>query len=624
MNIFEELKRRNVIRVAAAYLIIGWLLAQVSTTLEAALNLPPWFDTLIVTIMLIGFPIALIISWVYELTPEGIKKEKDIKSDDTITHETSKKLNYITLVAAIAVAGMFIWQQFGDKGMVSKGEVMVKTSVTPAEAGTSASITEKPMTTTTNNKSIAVLPFVNMSSDEEQEYFSDGLTEEILNSLVKLKGLKVAGRTSSFAFKGKNQDLRVIGEILGVKHILEGSVRRAGNKLRITAQLIQAEDGFHLWSETYDKELVDVFAIQEQIANSIGEVLALKLNLNQQFIVQQTNSIESYDIYLKAKDLLRKRENLDQAESYFQQVTQSNPDYAPAWGAWALTLQVNEKHNQAYELAKRALILAPNNLEALNALAATLRDSWEWEQAAKVFEQAMKIDPYSAELLEDYAEFLGMTGQSNLHLKTAETGHKLDPLHGPMTFTYAEALWSNGRLAEAIKVVEDFKKYKNNTYANWYLADFHLFNDEVDTAFDYYQKALYQKSSVHSEGLNLLKELISQPQNQDLLKAVYDLYQEASGSSYSESSAERHVINGAITYVLLYIGEVDFIINLDITRFKSNGFENTERLFSPSYKPVRKNARFIEYLNLLKLPEYWDKTTWPKYCKRTQESIVCE
>jgi len=624
MSLFKELKRRNVIRVAAAYLIIGWLLAQVSTTLEAALNLPPWFDTLIVTVMLIGFPIALIISWVYELTPEGIKKEKDIKSDDTITHETSKKLNYITLVAAIAVAGMFAWQQFGDKNKVSKGKVMVKTSVTPAEAGTSASIAEKPMTTTTNNKSIAVLPFVNMSSDEEQEYFSDGLTEEILNSLVKLKGLKVAGRTSSFAFKGKNQDLRVIGEILGVKHILEGSVRRAGNKLRITAQLIQAEDGFHLWSETYDKELVDVFAIQEQIADSIGEVLALKLNLNQQFSVYQTNSIESYDIYLKAKDLLRKRENLDQAERYFQQVTQSNPDYAPAWGAWALTLQVNEKHNQAYELAKRALILAPNNLEALNALAATLRDSWDWEQAAKVFDKAMKVDPYSAELLEDYAEFFAMTGQSELHLKTAETGHKLDPLHGPMNWTYAEALWSNGRLAEAIKVVEDFKKYKNNTYSNWYLADLHLYNDEVDTAFDYYKKALYQKSSVHSEDLNLLKELISQPQNQALLKAVYDLYQEASGSSYSETSAERHVLNGAITYVLLYIGEVDFIINLDITRFKLNGFENTERLFSPSYKPVRKSARFIEYLNLLKLPEYWDKTTWPKNCKRTQESIVCE
>ncbi len=162
-------------------------------------------------------------------------------------------------------------------------------------------------------------------------------------------------------------------------------------------------------------------------------------------------------------------------------------------------------------------------------------------------------------------------------------------------------------------------RQKQNTIGYWYSADLHLYNDQVDTAFDHYHKA-----SVKTEDLNQLRELINQPQDQVLLQAVTDLYLDPSGSSYSKISAESFVLNGAITSVLLYIGEVDFIINLDINRFKSKGFENTERLFLPAYKPVRKNVRFIEYLQLLKLPDYWDKTTWPKFCKRTEASIVCQ
>jgi TolB-like protein len=203
------------------------------------LRLPEWTATFVTVLVIIGFPLALIFAWAFELTPEGLKKEKDVDRSESITHVTGRKLDFM-IIGAMGAAILFLLTDkflFSDSGETSVGEIV------------------------STGQSIAVLPFVNISSDKEQEYFSDGITEEILNALASVKELKVAGRTSSFAFKGQNQDLRRIGELLGVEHILEGSVRKAGTTVRITAQLVQVEDGFHLWSDTYDRELTDVFAI---------------------------------------------------------------------------------------------------------------------------------------------------------------------------------------------------------------------------------------------------------------------------------------------------------------------------------------------------------------------------
>ena len=236
---FEELKRRNVVRVGVVYLIAAWLLAQVADLMLENFHAPEWVIQAILVVLIIGFPIALIFAWAFEMTPEGIKKEKDVDRSESITHVTGRKIDF-TIIGVMALAlTYFIY----DKFLATPDIATVATA--PAEV---AEPLEK-------EKSIAVLPFVNMSGDAENEYFSDGISEEILNALAKVKELKVAGRTSSFSFKGQNQDLRQIGETLGVEHILEGSVRKDGNQIRITAQLIQVEDGFHLWSESYDREL---------------------------------------------------------------------------------------------------------------------------------------------------------------------------------------------------------------------------------------------------------------------------------------------------------------------------------------------------------------------------------
>jgi TolB-like protein len=251
-RLFEELKRRNVFKVGTAYVVLAWLLAQVTDIFLEPFGAPEWVIKTILLLLIIGFPLALLFAWAFELTPEGLKKEKDVDRSQSITHETGQKLNFAIIFILVLALGYFAIDKFVLEPQ-RKAETARQSASPVAEPDTSS------------DKSIAVLPFVNMSEDAGNEYFSDGISEEILNSLAKVKDLKVAGRTSSFAFKGRDQDLRQIGDALGVNHILEGSVRKAGAKVRITAQLIQVEDGFHLWSETYDRELTDVFAIRGHI-----------------------------------------------------------------------------------------------------------------------------------------------------------------------------------------------------------------------------------------------------------------------------------------------------------------------------------------------------------------------
>jgi len=247
MSIFRELKRRNVLRMAVLYAVVAWLIMQVAEVIIGLANLPEWIGPIILALLAVGFPIALIVSWFYEVTPEGISLEKDVAAAESITHVTGRRLDF--LVISLLCAGLILFAY--DKWWIGP----------PPE------------------KSIAVLAFENMSGDPEQEYFSDGISEEILNLLAQIKPLKVIARTSSFLFKSKDVDIATMAAQLNVRHILAGSVRRSGNRVRITAQLIDAADSTHIWSQTYDRELDDVFAVQEEIAAAISDALKLQLEL---------------------------------------------------------------------------------------------------------------------------------------------------------------------------------------------------------------------------------------------------------------------------------------------------------------------------------------------------------
>jgi len=428
VGFLAELKRRNVFRVAVAYLVAAWLLLQVADIVLDNINAPDWIIQAFMLALAIGLPIALIFAWAFEMTPEGLKREKDVDRSQSITRQTGRKLDR-TIMAVLAVAVIVL---VIDR--VRHAQHDEPTVPDTAVAETSADL----------SPSIAVLPFVNMSSDPEQEYFSDGISEEILNSLAKVKELKVAGRTSSFAFKGQNQDLRQIGDTLGVEHILEGSVRKSGAKVRITAQLIQVDDGFHLWSETYDRELTDVFAIQDEIAKAILEQLKahlVGLEIEPTVAAARKTDTEVYDLYLLARQRIyeRKAPSIQAAANLLDRAIARDPQYAPAYAqrgiaalllsdgnygttprteswaqgklyvdkalqldpqlaeAWAgLGLYHNNRpaeHREAIEALEKALAINPSLIDASNWLQIVYSEMGERRRALEILEQMVDRDP---------------------------------------------------------------------------------------------------------------------------------------------------------------------------------------------------------------------------------------
>lgn len=333
MAFFAELKRRNVFRVGIAYAVIGWLTAQIAEFALTTFEAPVWVLKVFVVALLLGLPIALLFAWAFEMTPDGVKREKDVDRSTSVTGATGRKLNLVIIGTLVLALGYFVWER----------QTLPQRSATTAEAGIASA----------NKRSIAVLPFVNMSADPEQEWFADGLTEEILNSLAKTPDVLVAARTSSFGFKGSTDPIPQIAAALGVDHVLEGSVRRGSDSLRITAQLIRANDGFHLWSETYDRPLDDAILVQEDIAVQIATALETALDpvALRAMMSAGTSSVPAYNAYIAGQGLLteegsgvtaRRLQGLDQLVL----ATKLDPEFAEAHfrlsGFWSVELSRNQ------------------------------------------------------------------------------------------------------------------------------------------------------------------------------------------------------------------------------------------------------------------------------------------
>jgi len=458
MSFFHELKRRNVFKVAIAYAIAAWILIEITATTFPILKLPEWTVTLVTVLVLIAFPLTLIFAWAFEVTPEGIKKEKDVDRSESITHVTGRKLDF-TIIGVLAIAvgflltDKFILSEIPEKGV---GEIVA------------------------TGQSIAVLPFVNISSDKEQEYFSDGITEEILNALASVKELKVAGRTSSFAFKGENQDLRRIGELLGVEHILEGSVRKAGTTVRITAQLVQVEDGFHLWSDTYDRELTDVFAIQDEIANEILKQLKARLldeDEEQPVLVSQRTDPEVYDLYLLAKQRLyhRTRQTIESAAGLLDQAIAKDPEYAPAYAQRGIaTLLLAESQYGTIPKAESG-VRAKRFIDAALEIDSQLAEAWaglglyhydrpaEHEQAIEALSKALSLNPNLINASHWLQLALGNSGEPRAALQILEHMMQRDPLYRPGFFSGVSSFNDFGQEDKAQALLDTFRGYNPNS-----------------------------------------------------------------------------------------------------------------------------------------------------------------
>ena len=430
MSFFKELKRRNVVRVGIAYTVATWLLIQVTDTVFPRIGLPESAVTLVIALLVIGFIPALIFAWAFEMTPDGIKREKDVDRTKSIMSTTGRKLDRMIIgILTVTVGYLLI-----DKLVLQPPEP-VPVEITRAEA-TGA---EAPVET---NPSIAVLPFINMSADVENEYFSDGISEELLNVLVKVSTLHVASRTSSFAYKGKDLPISQIASELRVSNVLEGSVRKAGNRVRITAQLIDAQSDRHIWSETYERELVDIFDIQEEISNNIVDALKVALNVDETAALERaqhpTQNAEAYELYLQGRYAWRQRreKNILKSIELFEQAIAIDPTFArahealaSAWAILPIWSQISNKESMqhAKPAAVRALQLDGTLPEARAVLAEAALDEHQWAAALAEYEQAIRDNPRNPTLHQWFGEALTYLGFLSRGLEELLIAFELDP-----------------------------------------------------------------------------------------------------------------------------------------------------------------------------------------------------
>ncbi len=406
-NFISELKRRKVFKVGAAYLVVAWLAVQAASIGFPAFDAPPWALRVFILLSLLGFPLALVMAWIFDATPEGMKLD---------TRGTGRAR--VFAAAAVLIALAFGWYFYGQPSF-RKGDV-----ATPVAARSS---------------SIAVLPFANMSGKADEEYFSDGMTEELLNVLAKVPQLQVVARTSVFQFKGEGGDVREIGRTLGVSHIVEGSIRRDGQQVRITAQLIRVADGFHVWSETYDRKLESVFAVQDEIAARIGDALKLSLGVDAQVAARASIDSMAYDEYLKGRALLRSRNDIDMAIEHFRAAVAKAPEFAAAWSSLSLACEVGFWYarmtpaQQAEMLACEAQAaglaekLDPDSAATQHALANVARSRFKFADAERHYLRAMQIDPGYPDAREDYAETMYQVGRLQDSADAGQQLSRLDP-----------------------------------------------------------------------------------------------------------------------------------------------------------------------------------------------------
>jgi len=417
-NFFAELKRRNVYKVAIAYIVGGWALSQGLAQVLPVFEVSNWAIRMIVLLIILGFPVAVVFAWLFEITPEGIKRTE--AADAANERSRGKTWIYIIVIGAAISIGLFFLGRYS--------------------ANSGAALRLNATATGIPDKSIAVLPFDNLSDDKNTAYFSDGVTEEILNALAQIPGLKVAARRSAFQFKGKDLDLRKIGQMLGVAHILEGSLQKAGDQVRINVQLVDVQNGLQAWSEKYDRNLDNVFAVEDEIAKEIAARLRVQLTGGggQPLVVDSTNNPQAHELYLRGLTLLAARgPGLREAKDSFQKAVNLDANYAQAWGALAVTELILPSYQldsfeaalpRGESAAQQALSLDPNLASAHVAVALANTIRGHWPEADQAFHRALVLAPGDAEAVNQYAQFLGTVGLLEPSLREIERAQQLDPL----------------------------------------------------------------------------------------------------------------------------------------------------------------------------------------------------
>jgi TolB-like protein/Flp pilus assembly protein TadD len=455
MSLIAELKRRNVIRMAGLYLVAAWLLVQVASTVLPAFEAPAWTVRTLIIVLAIGFVPALIFAWVFELTPEGLKRDVDVPQHLSIAPQTGRRLDRMLLVVSVLAIAYFAFDKFvlaphREAALVQRTTDEVKA----VESAEKSKI---------NPNSIAVLPFVNMSDDKGNQYFSDGISEEILNVLARISGLQVAARTSSFSFRDTKKEAPEISQELHVRMLLEGSVRKQGDRVRITAQLIDADKGYHLWSETYDRELKDIFSIQDEIANAIAAELKVKIaDVGGTAVASRgTRNVEAHDLYLRglASWQTRGEAEMFSALAAFEHAAALDPAFAEPYAGmslvyiilpeWSARITSVDGRARAKDYAERALALDPTLPEPYVVLGYLADGDRRRETAVALYRRSIALRPSFATGHQWLGNSLWGTGDFENGLAEMERASALDPEAPIIANNHALGLVASGRFDDA-------------------------------------------------------------------------------------------------------------------------------------------------------------------------------
>jgi TolB-like protein/Tfp pilus assembly protein PilF len=594
-NFFGELKRRNVYKVAVAYAVAAWLLIQVATQVFPFFEIPNWAVRLVVVLLALGFPVALILAWAFEITPEGIKRESEIEAGQSITPKTGRKLVAITAVLAVIAAGLFVVRLVGT----------ARWAVRSGDDDGHRSAASLPIPA----KSIAVLPFENLSEDKANAYFADGIQDEILTRLARIGDLKVISRTSTLQYKSAPADLREIAKQLGVANILEGSVQKSNDQVRITVQLINALNDSHLWAETYDRKLIDVFQVESDLAQKIASSLEAKLTGAEQRAIaaRPTENTEAYQLYLKGRFFWNKRTGADlkTAGEFFERAVAADPTYASAYAGLAQTYLLipvfgagrpPDFFPKATVAARKAIELDETSSEGHTALGMLTLFDFKFAPSEQEFRRAIELNPNYATAHHWFGNSLLVTlGRFDEAIKEGQRAVELDPLSLIINADLGSTLIIARRYDDAIaQLLKTLLLDGNFAYAHWNLGEALYLKGDLPAAIAEYEKAAALDDD--PEILALLGRAYAESGQKDKALEILDKLK----------AAERQRFVRNYLYTIIYTGLGDKATAIDYLEKARDGGETPDTTWlkvDPLFDPLRNEPRFQQLVAKLFPPD---------------------
>jgi TolB-like protein/Tfp pilus assembly protein PilF len=576
-NFFAELKRRNVYKAAVAYAVVAWLIVQVATQVFPFFDVPNWAIRLVVILLVLGFPAAMIFSWAFEITPEGIKRESEIDANESIAPRTGRKLIAITAVLAVIAGGLLVFQKVKQTG------------------ATASSATSLPAIVA---KSIAVLPFDNLSRDPDNAFFADGVQDEILTRLAKIADLKVISRTSTEKYRSKPDNLREIAQQLGVTNILEGSVQKAGDQVRITVQLINALNDSHLWAETFDRKLIDTFAVESDVAQKIAGSLEAKLSGSEKRAIaaRPTENSEAYQLFLKGRFFWNKRTAADfkTAIDFFQQAIAADPSYSAAYAGLAQTYLLipvfgagrpAEFFPKALASARHAVALDDTSAEGHTALGMLMTFDFKFKESEQEFRHAIELNPNYATAHHWFGNSLLVSlGRFDEAIKEGKRGVELDPLSLIINADLGSTLMIARRYDEAVAQLQRTLQLDSKfAYAHWNLGEALDLKGDLPAAIGEYEKAAALDDD--PEITALLGRAYARSGNRE--KALEQL------ANLQQRAQTQYVRNYLFSVLYTALGDKAAAIDyLEKTRETGETPDATWMKVDPVFDPLRDEPRF--------------------------------